>query len=93
MTEHTAEIDAEHFPWHYTEFGVVCACGASMRADETCPAEADDAGVLAPRCPRCGWQRDPVPDISDNHAAAVTDVAAHKRECPGDVVKRPGATS
>jgi hypothetical protein len=28
--------DYEHFPWHYTEFGVVCACGKPMR-DEICP--------------------------------------------------------
>jgi hypothetical protein len=30
--------DYEHFPWHYTEFGVVCACGRPMR-DEVCPAD------------------------------------------------------
>lgn len=26
----------EHFPWHYTEFGVLCACGEAMDADENC---------------------------------------------------------
>jgi hypothetical protein len=30
---------AEHFPWSYTEAGVICACGASMR-DEVCPQAA-----------------------------------------------------
>lgn len=30
----------EHFPWHYTEFGVLCACGAAMR-NEVCPRQID----------------------------------------------------
>lgn len=33
--------DDEHFPWHYTEFGTVCACGRAMR-DEVCPAEIQE---------------------------------------------------
>lgn len=37
----------EHFSWHYTEFGVVCACGASMRGDETCPDD-DKAHATSP---------------------------------------------
>ena len=32
-----SDNEGEHFPWSYTEFGVICACGASMR-DEQCPA-------------------------------------------------------
>ncbi len=30
----------EHHPWHYTEFGVLCACGEAMR-DERCPRQID----------------------------------------------------
>lgn len=26
----------QHFPWNYTEFGVLCSCGLAMR-DEKCP--------------------------------------------------------
>jgi hypothetical protein len=29
--------DDEHFPWHSTEYGVVCACSEPMRS-EVCPA-------------------------------------------------------
>lgn len=28
--------DDEHFPWHYTEYGVLCACGDAMDAEENC---------------------------------------------------------
>jgi hypothetical protein len=28
--------DDEHFPWHYTEYGVLCACGSAMDANENC---------------------------------------------------------
>jgi hypothetical protein len=31
-----ADEDGEHFPWHYTEYGVLCACGDAMDADENC---------------------------------------------------------
>lgn len=36
-TERDAEED--HAPWHYTELGVFCACGAGM-TDENCPVSA-----------------------------------------------------
>lgn len=36
-----ADTDDEHFPWSYTEYGVICACGAPMR-NEQCTAQ--------PRC-------------------------------------------
>lgn len=40
-------FDADaHFPCHYTEYGVLCACGASITsADDRC-------AVMV----RCGWQ-------------------------------------
>lgn len=28
--------DEEHFPWSYTEFGVLCWCGEAMDSDERC---------------------------------------------------------
>jgi protein gp37 len=28
----------DHAPWHYTDFGVVCSCGAAMAGDERCAA-------------------------------------------------------
>lgn len=35
----------DHFPWHYTELGVICACGLPMR-DEVCPSlRAKDGSV------------------------------------------------
>ncbi|MEH3142504.1 MAG: hypothetical protein PGN37_20495 [Mycobacterium kyogaense] len=32
----------EHFPWNYTEFGVLCACGEPMSAREVCPRDFGD---------------------------------------------------
>jgi hypothetical protein len=28
--------DYEHFPWNYTEYGVLCVCGDAMDANEQC---------------------------------------------------------
>jgi hypothetical protein len=35
---------AEHFPWHYTEFGIVCVCGSPMDSDENCLSDLASAG-------------------------------------------------
>ena len=33
-----SEVDdlIDHFPWHYTEYGVLCACGDAMDSEERC---------------------------------------------------------
>ena len=41
----TDEIEAEHFPWHYTSFGVSCVCGLPIIADDDC---AEAARLRAP---------------------------------------------
>lgn len=51
----------EHFPWHYTEFGVLCACGRPMRG-EVCPAQL--AAPVEPAEP-------PVPQSSHGPQASL----------------------
>ncbi len=42
-----ADADEEHFPWHYTEFGVLCACGEAMDAEEQCTAREAEPELTA----------------------------------------------
>ena len=51
----------EHFPWSYTGFGVICACGDPMDRDELCRTlRADKVACEAARWPEqhrddCAW--------------------------------------
>lgn len=54
-----------------------------MSAGSPLSGENDALGILAPRCPLCGWQAVDRPDHSSGYEAAKADVIAHKAECPG----------
>lgn len=41
MAERERCAEEEHFPWHYTEYGVICACGSPMTRDEKCASVGD----------------------------------------------------
>lgn len=42
----------------------------------------NDEGILAPRCPHCGWQAIDREDAPENYEAAKADVVEHKAKCP-----------
>ena len=47
------------------------------------PVNAEnDEGILAPKCPHCGWQAIDREDAPENYEAAKADVVEHKAKCP-----------
>jgi ribosomal protein S27E len=66
---------AEHFPWSYTAYGVLCICGQPMTAQEVCPDDPARWFCEAHRrwtttdCPKCDDEQ--IADL-EKYAAAVT---------------------
>ena len=49
----------------------------------------NDEGILAPRCPHCGWQAIDREDAPENYEAAKADVVEHKTKCPASTSAKP----
>lgn len=77
---------ADNESTHTAEIACTCA-GALIETNAHEVHCAIYEGVLAPRCPACGWQAVDRPyteeTLDARRAEARADVVAHKAACPG----------
>ncbi len=76
--------DEKHAPWHYTEYGVICACGAAMDRDERCTSlgwpplrQTDAHSLIFAALPKASDEHDELWDaVADSMIDALEPVVA-----------------